>query len=179
MVLVEGRSDAGAVSELARCAGRDLDAEGVAVLPMAGATNIRHCLAAFGVQGRGLRVVGLCDVAETRFFVEGLRRTGYGDPTPEDLPGLGFQICVKDLEDELIRALGVPVIEEILAAEGHLSSFRTFQRQPAQAGRPDTARLRRFFGSGSGRKIHYGPVLVRALGVERSPAPLKALLDSL
>jgi hypothetical protein len=45
-------------------------------------------------------------------------------------------VCVKDLEDELIRALGSAGVEEVLAAQGELETFRNFQNQPAWRGRP-------------------------------------------
>jgi hypothetical protein len=36
-------------------------------------------------------------------------------------------VCDSDLEDELIRALGAPAIERLLAVQGELESFRRFQ----------------------------------------------------
>lgn len=87
-------------------------------------------------------------------------------------------MCVADLEDELIRAHGVAAVMEILDAHGDLGSFRTFQQQPAQHGKSDAARLRRFLGTGSGRKIQYGALLVDALELGRMPVPLAGLLTS-
>ena len=63
-----------------------------------------------------------------------------------------------------------------LELEGDLFSFRTFQQQPAQRGRSDQARLRRFMGTRGGRKIHYAPLLVRALEPARVPRPLRSLM---
>ncbi|MFE4695898.1 TOPRIM nucleotidyl transferase/hydrolase domain-containing protein [Streptomyces sp. NPDC056738] len=87
-----------------------------------------------------------------------------------------FFVCSADLEDELIRALGVPRVEELIQAEGDLRALRTFVRQPAQHGRSPQRQLRRFLGTKKGRKIHYGRVLVEALPPDRVPAPLDALL---
>jgi hypothetical protein len=85
-------------------------------------------------------------------------------------------VCDADLEDELIRCLGADTVERILAAEGELGSFRTFQKQPAQRGRPVQAQLRRFLGTKQGRKIRYGTLLVEALDLADVPRPLDGVL---
>jgi hypothetical protein len=88
----------------------------------------------------------------------------------------GFFVCDADLEDELIRALGRSAVEQILASEGELNSFRRFQDQPAQRGRKTQAQLRRFMGTRARRKIRFGTLLVDALDLERVPQPLDRLL---
>ena len=93
-----------------------------------------------------------------------------------DLDAVGFHVCVDDLEDELIRALGPGRVEELLEAEGELRSFRIFQQQPAQQGRAAERQLRRFMGTRSGRKAHYASVLVDALELVEVPRPLARLL---
>jgi hypothetical protein len=90
---------------------------------------------------------------------------------------LGFYVCVEDLEDELIRTLGAPSVEEVLDAQGELDSYRTFQRQPAQRGKTSAAQLRRFMGTRSGRKARYARALVGALDLDRVPRPLDSLLS--
>ncbi|GAA4877905.1 TOPRIM nucleotidyl transferase/hydrolase domain-containing protein [Kitasatospora terrestris] len=170
-VLVEGLSDLAAVEALAAGRGRDLAAEGVCVLPMGGATNIARYAELLGPPGLGLRLAGLSDEGEQGFYVRGLERAG----APSD----GFFVCAADLEDELVRALGVPAVEEILAAGGDLPAWRTFVRQPAQQGRPAQRQLRRFLGTRKGRKIRYGRLLAEALTAERTPAPLRDLLAHL
>jgi hypothetical protein len=175
VVLVEGASDRAAVEALARRGGRDLAAEGVAVVAMGGATVIGAALARFAAEGR--QVSGLCDAGEERAFVRALERAGFGSAlTRMDLERLGFFVCVADLEDELIRAIGPDAVERVVAAEGELPSFRRFQKQPAQRGRPIDAQLRRFLGTHSGRKIRYGQLLVDALPLDRVPRPLEQLL---
>lgn len=82
-----------------------------------------------------------------------------------------------DLEDELIRALGIAGTERVVEAAGELPSLRRMQRQPAQLDRPPQDRLRRFVGTRSGRKIRYGRLLVDALDLELTPAPLDLVLD--
>ena len=180
VVLVEGMSDKLAVRALAERRGRDLDAEGVAVLAMGGSKNIRRFLDAFGPRGAGLRVAGLCDAGEARDFQRGLEGAGFGSNlTRSDLESLGFHVCVADLEDELIRALGADTVEQVVADHGELVALRTFQRQPQWAGRSREEQLRRFMGTHSGRKIECAPLLVHALDLDRVPPPLDNLLDDL
>lgn len=180
VVLVEGMSDKLAVRALAERRGRDLDADGVAVLAMGGSKNIHRFLGAFGPQGIGLRVAGLCDVREMRDFERGLERAGFGtNLTRDDMEALDFHVCVDDLEDELIRALGADAVEEVVASQGELVALRTFQRQPQWADRRREEQLRRFLGTHSGRKIGCAPLLVHALDLDNVPAPLDRLLDAL
>ena len=90
---------------------------------------------------------------------------------------LGFFVCVADLEEELIRALGVTAVEDVVEAQGDLGAFRSLQRQPPWRERPPEEQLRRFFGSGSGRKIRYARLLVEALDLDQVPRPLEAVLS--
>ena len=180
VVLVEGISDQRAVLALAARCDRDLRTEGVVVLPMHGATNIGHFLRRYGPPGLNVRVAGLCDWAEMRFFHKALESAVWGDSsTVGDLENQHFFVCDADLEDELIRALGVARVEEILAEQGDLASFRILQQQPAQQGKSDHARLRRFMGTRGGRKIHYAPLLVAALDLAALPRPLAGLVAAI
>lgn len=180
VVLVEGVSDERAVHALARRHGRDLDGEGVAVLAMGGSKNVRRFLEAFGPRGMGLRLAGLYDEDQEGDFRRGLERAGFGSNLArEDLEALGFHVCVADLEDELIRALGVEAVEEVLAAQGEMAALRTFQRQPQWADRGPEEQLRRFLGTHSGRKIECAPRLANALDLDRVPRPLERLLAEL
>jgi len=180
VVLVEGVSDQRAVETLAARSGRDLDAEAVAVVAMGGATNIAHFLDLFGPAGRNLRLVGLCDAGQERGFRRGLDRAGPGSAlTRAELARLGFFVCDTDLEDELIRALGAAAVEQVIAAQGELSSLRILQQQPAQRGRTRDQQLHRFLGTRSGRKIHYARLLVESLDLTRAPPPLERLLAAI
>ena len=170
VVLVVGVSDQLAVEALAARRGRDLAAEGVAVVPIGGAGNIGRFLDLLIPQG--IRLAGLCDAGEKREFRLALGRAGLGS----ELGRAGFHVCDADLEDELIRCLGAARVEQIVEAEGELGRFRTFQRQPAQRARSIEAQLRRFMGTRGGRKIHYAPVLVGALDLSRVPPPLDGVL---
>ena len=178
-VLVEGISDQLALLALATRRGRDLEAEGVAVVPIEGSKNVGRFLDRFGPGGLDVRLAGLCDIGEEHDFRRGLERAGIGsDLTRDDMEGLGFFVCVADLEDELIRALGADAVEEVIDEQRELGSFRTFQQQPSWRGRPREEQLRRFLGTYAGRKIRSAHRLVDALDLGRVPRPLDGVLAS-
>jgi hypothetical protein len=157
IVLVEGLSDQIAVETLAVRRGRDLEAEGVVVVPIGGAHAVRRFASRFSER----HLVGLCDVGEEDVFRRSLERV---------------HVCLLDLEDELIRALGAAGVEAVIRAQGDLPSFHTFQKQPAWRGRPVEAQLRRYLGSADRRSLRYARLLVEALELERVPEPLDAVL---
>jgi hypothetical protein len=178
VVLVEGISDQFALEALARRRDRDLEAEGVSIVPLGGSKNIGAFLDRFGPHGSDLRLAGLCDEREERDFRRGLERAGFGSNLSRaDMEGLGFYVCVADLEDELIRALGAPAVEGIVKAQRELERFRTLQRQPAWRLRTLEEQLRRFMGTFTGRKIRYAPLLVDALDLTNVPRPLDGVLE--
>jgi len=177
VVLVEGTSDQAALQAIAQRRGRDLDAEGIFIMPIGGARNIRSFLDRFGPQGFDVRLAGLCDAREEGDFRRGLERAGLGSNLSRaDMESLGFYVCVEDLEDELIRSIGAAAVEQVIDAEGELRSFRTFQKQAAQQGRSSEAQLRRFMGTRGGRKIRYARLLVDALDLTSVPRPLDDVL---
>ncbi len=82
------------------------------MVPIGGAQSIGRFLKVFGPQGLNVRLAGLCDAGEEGDYRRGLERTGLGsDLTRVDMERLGFYVCVADLEDELIRALGAATVE--------------------------------------------------------------------
>ncbi|MFL6048464.1 MAG: TOPRIM nucleotidyl transferase/hydrolase domain-containing protein [Gaiellales bacterium] len=177
VVLVEGLSDRCAVEALAERRGRDLRAERVSVVPIGGAQAIGGFLNLFGPAGLDVTLAGICDAGEEREFRRGLERAGLGERlTRVAMERLGFYVCSADLEDELIRALGAASVERVVAAQGDLGPFRTLQRQPQWRGRSAEEQLRRFLGSGSGRKIRYARLLVEALDLSQVPRPLDRVL---
>jgi hypothetical protein len=178
VVLVEGMSDRAALEALAERRGRDLAAEGVAIVPMGGAHAIGRFLDRFGPRGGlGVRLAGLCDAAEAPHVQRALERAGLGrSSTRGELEELGFFVCDADLEDELIAALGADGVERALESQGELPAFRSFQQQPAWRGRAREAQLRRFLGTRSGRKVQSGALLVGALELDRIPRPLDGVL---
>lgn len=176
LVLVEGPSDRVALETLAARRGRDLAAEGVSVVSIGGAQAIGRVLGMIHASGREVRLAGLCDAAEEAGFRRTLERAGLGSELTRDrMESLGFYVCEQDLEDELIRALGASAVQEVLARDGKLPSFRKFQKQPQWHGRPVESQLRRFFGSSAG-KIRYARPLVEALHLACVPRPLDAVL---
>lgn len=177
VIVVEGVSDQRALEALAERRGRDLDAEGVAVVPIGGAQAIDRFLRRFDPTRAGARLAGLCDAAEEARFRRGLERAGLGSGLGHaDMERLGFYVCREDLEDELIRALGVGAVERIVDAQGELGSFRTLQKQAPWRGRRPEEQLRRFMGSGGSRKIRYATLLVDALDLSNVPRPLDRVL---
>jgi len=177
VVLVEGISDQVALETLAERRGRNLDAEGIAVVPMGGAQAIGGFLNLYGPPGLDLRLAGLCDAGEELDFRRDLERAGLGsDLTRADMERLGFFVCDADLEQELIRALGAASVEQVVEARGDLGAFRTLQKQPEWRGRPLEEQLRRFMGSGGRRKIRYARFLVEALDLSQVPRPLDLVL---
>lgn len=169
-VLVEGESDREAVLALAEARAADLGE--VDVVAMGGITNIARYVAELGPTHR---LVGLYDAGEERFVRAGLERAGRG--TGPDLAAVGFHRCDRDLEEELIRALGAGRVQAVIEEQGDLAHLRGLQQQPAQRHRRTEEQLHRFFGSGSGRKIRYGRLLVEALAEHEVPRPLTRLLD--
>jgi hypothetical protein len=177
VILVEGISDQRALEALAERRGRNLDAEGISVVAMGGAQRIGRFLDLFGPQGLGITVAGLCDAGEEDDFRRGLERAGLGSNlTRADMERLGFYVCVADLEEELIRALGATSVEQVVDAQGELGSLRTLQKQPEWKGRATEEQLRRFMGSGGSRKIRYARLLVDALDLDQVPRPLDLVL---
>jgi hypothetical protein len=179
VVLVEGISDQIAVETLAAHLGRNLKSEGVAVVPIGGAHAIGRFLTRLGPQGANARLAGLYDVGEERVVRRSLQRAGFGSDselTRLDMERLGFYVCIVDLEDELIRALGAASVQAVLDSQGDLDSFRTLQKEPAWRGQTVEAQLRRFMGSGGGRKIRYAHLLVDALDLADIPRPLHRVL---
>jgi hypothetical protein len=174
VVLVEGISDRVALQALAERRGRNLEAEGVAIVPMGGAQAIGRYLDRFGPRGLDVRLAGLCDAQEESDFRHALERAGLGSNlTRADMERLGFYVCVEDLEDELIRALGTAAAEQLIAAQGELGSFRTFQKQPAKRELTLEEQLWRFMWN---RKARYASLIVRALDLRRMPRPLDGVL---
>jgi len=173
LVLVEGASDRVAVETLAERRGLDLAAAHVRVVELGGATGIARAL---DTAGHGQLLAGLVDAGEERFFQHALEDFGLGENLGRaELESLGFFVCVADLEDELIRALGSDAVIGVIEEQGNLRQFVTFQRQPAQRDRTVEHQLHRFLGTTAGRKEQYARALVERL--DRVPRPLDLLVD--
>jgi hypothetical protein len=176
-ILVEGHSDALAVRAMADRHSRDLDAEGVAVLSLGGGGGFDASLRRLGPAGRGLELLGLCDVDHEVHWARRLEAAGLGSRLDRaGMEALGFYVCDRDLEDELIKTLGVEGVERVIAEQGETFSLDVLARQPAhrEDDRRDT--LRRFFGTRSGRKALYAPLLVAATTPGAEPRPLREVM---
>jgi len=177
VVLVEGNSDRVALHALAERRDRDLAAESIEVVAMDGITNTRAFASRYGPQGLGVRLAGLYDAAEEAKLRHGLAAAGLVAALEPDGPSrLGFYKCSADLEDELIRALGVEAVEAVIEEAGEARSLRLLACMPAQRDWTREAVLRRFLGVRSGRKARYATLLVEALEPGSVPEPLAAVL---
>ena len=161
-MLVEGESDRVAVETLAARRGRDLAAEGVAVVAAGGAHALERALR----EWRGVRVAGLYDLGEEAAVHRGLERVG---ASPD-----GFFACDPDLEGELVRALGVERMLELVEQRGQLHAFRVYQKQPDKRSRPLEAQLHGWLHNW---KVRYAAALVEALDLDRVPQSLDAVLS--
>ncbi|HET7354362.1 MAG TPA: TOPRIM nucleotidyl transferase/hydrolase domain-containing protein [Gaiellaceae bacterium] len=155
VVLVEGITDRLALEAVARRL--ELSLREIEIVPIGGAQAIRRAF----VEYEGQRAAGLCDAGEERWF-----RRVLGDAT---------YVCEADLEDELIRALGAERVQDVVAAQGELETFRSFQNQVFWRGRPVERQLRRWLQNG-GRYLRYPPLLVEAMEQNEIPRPLADVL---
>lgn len=177
VVLVEGNSDRAALLSLAERCGRDLAAEGVEIVPMGGITNTGAFATHYGPRGLGFTLRGMYDAPDEDKLRRGLIRAGLcPDGGPEDLSSMGFHKCSVDLEDELIRALGVEAVEAVIETAGETRSLRLLAGMPVQRSWSREAVLRRFLTSRAGRKERYAELFVNALDAARVPEPLAAVL---
>jgi len=172
VVLVEGESDAAAVTTVAGRYG--IEPGKLRPVVAFGVTNYGRLLAELASRRPPVRIVGLYDDPEEHVVRRAVAAAGIGTPNERaDLEQLGFHACVTDLEAELIRAVGVDRVEQVIEQQGELPSFRRFQAQPAQRGRPADRQLHRFMGTKSMRKIRYGQLLAAAVDLGAVPDPLR------
>ncbi len=180
VVLVEGLSDQIALEVLAERQGGALRATGTFVVPTGGAMNFERLLTFFGPRGKDVRLAGLYDSPVEARIRRSLNRAGIGPGDAHaSLEPFGFYRCVTDLEEEMIRALGAPRVEEVVAAEGELRPFRKLQSMPFHRQRSLEDQLHRFIGSRSGRKYRYARALALSLDLADLPTPLARLLEHL
>ena len=163
VILVEGESDRIAVERLAVRRGRDLVAEGVAVVAVGGAHALERALGALDTE----RVAGLYDRGEEVAIRRALVRAGV---TPD-----GFYACDPDLEGELVRALGPERMIRLVEERGQLAAFRTYQKRPEKRSLPMEAQLHGWLHNW---KVRYAEALVDALDLEHVPSPLLGVLAS-
>ena len=178
IVLVEGVTEELAVTLAARRSGRDLEAEGVSVVPINGAHAISRFLRRMAAEEPGARLAGLYDEGEEGVIRAALERAGHGrDLDRSRLETVGFFACVADLEDELIRAAGETNLSRLIELEGDAQPWRTFRNQHAWHGRPVDQQFHRFIRSVSERNGRYIRAIVETIDPTRLPRPLRLLLD--
>jgi len=148
---------------------RDLAAEGVEIVSIGGAHAIRRYLERLKADGSGVKLAGLVDAGQEEVFRRAVDHTGFD---------IDLYVCESDLEDELIRAVGLESVEKVIEFQGELRSLRSLQKQPAQRGRTTLQHVRRFISSHSGRKALYARLLVEALDLDRVPRPLDLVLSN-
>lgn len=175
VILVEGESDKAALQAGAGVLGFDLSA--TSILVMNGVTNVARFLAE--AVPKGVRVAGLYDAGEQAYVARALSEAGLTDGRdPTALEERGFFECALDLEEELIRALGADRVVEVIATQDEdLRRLRTMQQMPEWRDRPVEDQLRRWFGSGSRRKVRYAALLVGAMAPAEVPKPLRRVLQ--
>ena len=175
IVLLEGVSDVAAVAGLA--AAFHLSLDDVELVNLGGVTNVHRELIQLHRSGGEFEVLGLCDAPEVRFVEAALRAVGMPVRDVSDLAAYGFFVCHRDLEDELIRALGAEQCIHVIAGLGLGAKLAMLRQQPAWQDRPLTEQLHRFCGVASGRKELLAGALSAALDSRGAPEPLVQLID--
>ena len=174
-VLLEGPSDVAAVNALMKTC--DIDPKPAELVSLAGITNVGRVLAEVRLTRPDVDVVGLCDAADTRFVEKALSDDGMPVADASDLPVYGFFVCERDLEDELIRALGAERARDAIVGAGLGSPFESLRSQQPWVDRPLAEQLHRFCGAASGRKELAAGILASALAPDEVPEPLSMLLE--
>ena len=169
-LLVEGESDKAALESLAPRFGVDLVAEEITVTVLGGAGNFGRAIAEAAAQGH--RVGGLYDEGEERFVAGALNRQ-----EGEDLTRQGFFACRRDLEDELIRAIGMAEMTAVLESKNDLKGFRAFQGQEAHSSAEADEQLRRFISANGARKRQYAAAMAEEVAFENVPEPMSGLIN--
>ena len=178
IVLVEGVTDELALMLAARRSGRDLEAEGVSVVPINGAHAISRFLQRLAAEEPRANLAGLYDEGEEEVIRAALERAGYGPCLDRSgLERVGFFACSADLEDELVRAAGVTILSTLIELQGDTQPWHTFRKQRAWQGRPVDQQFRRFIRSVSDRNSRYIRAIVETIDPSKLPRPLRLLLD--
>lgn len=173
-VLVEGLSDRIALETLANRLNLDLSAGDVHVVDIGGVTNFRTQLTRLGPRGMNLRLAGLCDQGEATLVLHALRASDVAPrATLDSMAAHGFFVCQGELEDELLAAVGVPALLQIIERHGDWPRFRTMQRQLVYRTASLDVQVRYLMTQ---KKIAYAADLIHALDLSRVPTPLSAVL---
>jgi len=178
VILVEGPSDKLALQAAAEKLSKDLDSRGASIIELDGANTLATFLKLVGKTGFDLPIYALCDADKESLWRSTLQSAGYGTlETRADLEAFGFLVADRDLEDELIRALGVARVKAAITNEGDDSAWATFQKQGTQRGLPELEQLRNFIQVRTARKVQYAPVLVDLLQLHEVPNCLARIIN--
>lgn len=176
VIFVEGYSDRVVLLQLAARLKRNLDAEGITVVSLDGGSALGTYLRLLGPQGLNLVALGLCDEDKEKRWISELSGAGIPVTDRASLEAAGFFVCVKDLEQEFVRALGLADAQTVIAAEGETNTFTNFQKQPAYAGKPLEEQLRSFLHKDA---TQWAIPLVDGLNLSSIPGPLDELFKRL
>jgi predicted ATPase len=176
-ILVEGISDHYAIEALATRKAKNIDAAGVSIVVLAGASSINNYLALLGPKGLRVRLAGLADVSDEARWSKALEANGLGANLDRaGMAKIGFHICDPDLEGVLIAALGNARTIQVIHDQGDNAAFERFCKQPAHSGKSLQQQLHDFI---HGRNVEYAMPLVDALDLTKVPAPLEGVLNEI
>jgi hypothetical protein len=143
---------------------------------MDGGGAVGTFLRLFGPSGLKLTVVGLCDEDQESRWLSELQKAGFSAMDRTSMSSAGFFVCVKDLEQEFVRAIGLTATQSLIANEGQSPAFSAFQKQQAHSGAALDEQLRRFLQKD---KVGWTIPLVDALNLKAIPGPLSDILAKL
>jgi predicted ATPase len=173
IMFVEGPSDHLAILALAKKKNLSLDSLGVSIVTLNGAGILTWYLKLFGPSGFGLSLCGLCDSDHLSEWSKVLEGAGLGTNLSQaTMEAIGFFVCVRDLEDELIKALGLAKVIQIIDQIGDNGAWNIFCQQPKNKGLSQAEQLHAFLTK---RKVLYAPLLVSKLSTT-IPRPLEEVL---
>lgn len=173
IMFVEGPADRLAILSLARKNNLSLDSRGVSVIALNGADILTWFLKLFGPTGFQLPVCGMCDLDHAPQWSKCLEDSGLGkNRSQADMEKIGFFVCDRDLEDELVKALGDAKVIQAINENGDTKAWNVFCQQPTYKALAQPALIRAFLAK---RKVLYAPILVSELSTT-IPRPLKEVL---
>jgi energy-coupling factor transporter ATP-binding protein EcfA2 len=175
VVFVEGITDYQAVRAIAVTLGRNLDAEGIAVVALDGAASLTTFLQIMGPAGLDLKIGGICDADYEADWCTYLSDAGIPVSSRADLKARGFYVSDRDLEDELITALGTADTQAVFDGAGATATLGRYVGQPANQGMSLHDQLRGFAKT---KKATWTPRLAEAVTATNVPASIKDLLDN-
>ena len=145
---------------------------------MEGAGGLGTFLKLLGPAGFRLKLAGLCDADKEADWGRILKLAGVCTAeTRAALEQARFYVCNCDLEDELIRAFGVPQLLQLIEEVGDRPAFDLFCGQPLHKPKSTEEKLRAFLAT-KGKKVRYAPLIVESIDVTKLPAPLEGVLAS-